>query len=850
MKDKKKIGLILIVVLIVGVVGMVIFKNVSYAASYASQIPNTRTENTTTVYKDFGDLQEITDQNGNVGALDAEYSNSIFFKAFNTDNSNADKYIFILGKSSSSIITEADNDVVSFRLRKETDYLTLLFKDSAVDTEGNLMDIVVKLDNVKLYGNTTSNGYKICHPDPENSQHNSEIRLRVYKTYRFFPSSVHQGDEITSNVAAVVQSENNRTIINKGDPVLFGLGTACGEVNYTMTYYRAGTVNPVNGLSDLKASNVATNVKKINTFMYDFDIPASIHTDRPFVEMFDGEEGILPLNGKSTIYYNQQGKTNGNRNNVILQEQDNIGISIKEHNASPAFTAGDDRNIDVPWYQDSMFMTTEDVNGELNFRYGGTGCGIMFGFFSPYRYKIPAPEKVVLNKKELYRVGETFTYRISQYVPNNYWSGKLGYHNIYSNIPETTQYSSFVIRDTFENHLTPGAVSSIKVYTESGEDVTRKFTVNVSGQNLTVTANPTELTKSEFYAHYYNVDVPVTIKTTGVNVKTIVNRATRQFNTDPNPVPTPDVPINIYYKLIVKHLEEGTNRTLAPQTEEDKYSGDSYTTTQSSDVLASGYEYVRVDGDTPSGTIVDHDIEVIYYYKKATSLLKTDSTNNKHVPNAELTVYDSTNKVVARWNTTNDKQSCDLSVAGNSDGCEVITAIEANKTYTVKETKTPRGYATSPDYIFSVDANKNLKDKDGNSIDSINIKNIPIIVCIQVVDTNDVNIVGMGVEMRTKNGTKYQTFTSENGETCYTYVPVDEYELEETKVIGEYEKAENEDAKVIDTPEVQHFKLINPLKVPKTSLDTSKVLMIVAVVFAAFGIGAFGIVKYRNKKSN
>lgn len=157
---------------------------------------------------------------------------------------------------------------------------------------------------------------------------------------------------------------------------------------------------------------------------------------------------------------------------------------------------------------------------------------------------------------------------------------------------------------------------------------------------------------------------------------------------------------------------------MLPQTKILKYPNDKYTTIYSDNLLTSGYQLVSMP-DNANGSIIDKDVIVTYYYKKVpANLLKKDSTTKNYVLNAELTVYDSTNKVVSKWKTQEENElkdnlSCDLATVGNNNGCEVITAIEPNMTYIVKETKTPPGYATSPDYIFKVDANGNLKDTNG-----------------------------------------------------------------------------------------------------------------------------------------
>ncbi len=112
-------------------------------------------------------------------------------------------------------------------------------------------------------------------------------------------------------------------------------------------------------------------------------------------------------------------------------------------------------------------------------------------------------EKDVL-KDRLDDRNETFTYKLSHYVPyeqSDYW------------------YDSYKITDTIHSDLQINQ-SGIRVKLDSGSDVTSRFNVSVSGQNVTVTANNTR--SSSFYNETYNVYIPVTIKS-NVDLSSYVN---------------------------------------------------------------------------------------------------------------------------------------------------------------------------------------------------------------------------------------------------------------------------------------------------------------------------------------
>ena len=70
-------------------------------------------------------------------------------------------------------------------------------------------------------------------------------------------------------------------------------------------------------------------------------------------------------------------------------------------------------------------------------------------------------------------------------------------------------------------------------------------------------------------------------------------------------------PAEIPGKLIVKYLEEGTDRVLAEQEEITGRVGTEYTTEQKE---IEGYDFIRVVGNE-TGNLTERTIEVIYYYK-------------------------------------------------------------------------------------------------------------------------------------------------------------------------------------------------------------------------------------------
>ena len=92
--------------------------------------------------------------------------------------------------------------------------------------------------------------------------------------------------------------------------------------------------------------------------------------------------------------------------------------------------------------------------------------------------------------KSQVEIGEEFKYYFE------YTIGNLG---------EGVYYNSFLIEDEFEPVLKMTDVSQVKIYNESGEDVTDLYSINVSNNKLGITVK--DLTSADFYGHTYTVEV-------------------------------------------------------------------------------------------------------------------------------------------------------------------------------------------------------------------------------------------------------------------------------------------------------------------------------------------------------
>ncbi len=216
-------------------------------------------------------------------------------------------------------------------------------------------------------------------------------------------------------------------------------------------------------------------------------------------------------------------------------------------------------------------------------------------------------------------------------------------------------------------------------------------------------------------------------------------------------------------------------------------------------------------------------------------ITKTDLSTGACVEGAHLVVKDKNGTVVDEWTSVCQKDS-----QGNIIGNDPHQIPSTPGEYTLTETITPSGYATAETIEFTIDAN-------GNVNKSLDMKDDPIEVCLRKVSDNKKELSGAEFELYDESGKLLQKLTTP-GNNCVKYLPIGKYTVKETKAPDGYKL--NDEPTIIevkDTSETQIFEIINEVDVPKTSLDASKVITMIASVFIIFGIGAVGYYAYQKQ---
>ena len=216
-------------------------------------------------------------------------------------------------------------------------------------------------------------------------------------------------------------------------------------------------------------------------------------------------------------------------------------------------------------------------------------------------------------------------------------------------------------------------------------------------------------------------------------------------------------------------------------------------------------------------------------------ITKTDLSTGACVEGAHLVVKDKNGTVVDEWTSVCQKDS-----QGNIIGNDPHEIPSTPGEYTLTETITPSGYATAETIEFTIDAN-------GNVNKSLDMKDDPIEVCLRKVSDDKKELSGAEFELYDESGKLLQKLTTP-GNNCVKYLPIGKYTVKETKAPDGYKL--NEEPTIIevkDTSETQIFEIINEVDVPKTSLDASKVITMIASVFIIFGIGAVCYYAYQKQ---
>ena len=547
MKDKKR-TLINILIILCAVVSIIIISlsdsNINSKRLIGSVSESVDTSLKPSTYYDWSALTSIDN--------DYSYSTVLYTKdtKFYANATGSDSTLTY----STRMIVDGENNPKAtpmIELYNEGDEASIIVTNCGVDKDGNTLSAVLHIKVKKMWG--------------EYSKENrvaklSMTRLGINKNGQVNPQIGNDQTDPSNN-----PSEDIKTSYNM--PLSFYLNTQQAQVDADLKYYKASdlklnvdskkkiTTKENNELSvggqsidyaTISGGSVNKSIDKINTFYWDIDITRpenDIHSDYVY-DMFNGHEGIAPLNGTSKVYYKKDGSKEYSMYSLYEKKNINLTYSLAEANngiyisQNSAIDNGQGTstpqgyNQEGVWYATSSEFLTSNVQGEYDFAYGSRSCGIVFMFASPLGYSIEPPIKTVSKANTTptkgsinVTSGEKFYFEISQYIPNNYYSNYIDFSRIYNNFSSDNYLKEFSFTDSINNDLT---------IDQNGITVTDMYGTNLSDfYKVTVNNNVVKTTETQNAVNYYNSSMPYNniIK---IKIPASYNKVVTESKTIPN----------------------------------------------------------------------------------------------------------------------------------------------------------------------------------------------------------------------------------------------------------------------------------------------------------------------------
>lgn len=278
-----------------------------------------------TVYKDWSDIN----------MLEADYSYSTLFYSENTE-------VKIVKNTGKATWNEPDaNRYIRTPIidLDDGDEVILLVTNCAVDKNGKLSDVVVKVNKVNWWGNVEK-----------------DLVIRI---------SMGPIRYNNSQLNPTPGTHDYERKVEEGEVIKFSLEAAYSDCIFTMKYYLAGTYKYNNSTG--AESGTPANISSVNNFIYDLDVVSKNDSEDYFL---GGREGLKPMVGNSEIYYNKNNYRPNNKYAKLVEIDGGIACQDREVNTNGV------------WYQTSAFVATKDItNSSYSFRYGGTSCRYWILFY-------------------------------------------------------------------------------------------------------------------------------------------------------------------------------------------------------------------------------------------------------------------------------------------------------------------------------------------------------------------------------------------------------------------------------------------------------------------------------------
>ena len=583
-KESRIISLVIIAIVLVAVLSFSISTLMTNGSKLlgsvngANRIPS---KEGTTTYKDW---QEST-------PIDNEYSYSTLIYTDKTrvyaNISDWDHRYGVVEAGGEAYRLENMPTVPSIKIWDPDDKGQLIITDCGFDKEGNSLSAVIEFSVNNTYRKDWMLNYyyddATGEVKAENPESHEVVTVAPLTSLSFSWVAIQNVNDngqivLTSQPTGNNLQPVNRYVVKYGMPLAFNLNCDNSAIDVKLTYYKTLTLKDntiVNGVNyakvDTSKSEIDKSITKVNSAYNDFDTtPASFATFQTLIEraaedhelLFSANEGMKPLNGTSTLFYNKTGKQTLTANDyentfvdqaykgtwnfrmsekangiyinsdqskntgplgkwqyVLYQMRDVQGKTLeqaKDYYCKYVAKCEDDGSYTGYYelggfsYLTSAQLLTTGVEGEFAFRYEMPSGGIKFGFLSPQGYKFGDPVKSTT--KSTIAVGEVGYFNVSQEIPNNNVTDSVGFHKVYPNVfSNSYKLTSYKIEDEIDKRLSVVA-DGITIKTQSGIDLTNYFDISVDTNNkvtaVSKSSASTFFDKLEAYGTRYTMSIP------------------------------------------------------------------------------------------------------------------------------------------------------------------------------------------------------------------------------------------------------------------------------------------------------------------------------------------------------
>ena len=471
---------------------------------------------------------------------------------------------------------------------------------------------------------TTNEYFKTSRTNGRSIQDESSVKknLNIPNDYSFALGGTVTSYE-TNGASALSNDDKRSWLDNNGDPILSGLVNVFTDPNYT-----------VSKADDSVKGNFYVLYKGTGSY-----------NNRPI----DVKLTVVDFSESSGTWYEGKGQL-GNPVPVIYISNDKIGVSVskldwikvkfeffEEGTNTPVNIKGYTTYWDIDLWQGLHFL---DGNAQI---YASTNSGVHYTEINgaPYIYDT-TNENNTTNLDSSASVTETFSgsemnivYTFARPTPDTTSTASI--YNAYGGISTST-----IINRASKEYAedTPSGANGSLVEVDDIIKYNIQYTNNNPDRSASVTITDTLSKGLEYVSNSSNLSNPtITNKSDGSTVlkwqTTIPAETSRNLTysvrvtEDAESIVSNDAVVDIgtyHYDLpklendvllrgrvIVRHLEEGTNKVLYEQQEFTKNFDESYTTSSKEDELLD-YTLVGVP-DNASGVVNTNQIIVTYYYK-------------------------------------------------------------------------------------------------------------------------------------------------------------------------------------------------------------------------------------------